>query len=149
MVERWICDSRVAEIMTREVISVSKDQSIRELVDMFEKYDFNSFPVEENGRLIGIVTKLNLLKAFSLGLEFRRTAYLDMIYAENVGDVMRKATISLEVDDTVKRAIEYMVEFSLRSLPVVDNGKLVGMVSRKDVVRCLEMGDEEGGSRIP
>jgi len=98
--------------------------------------------VVEDGKLIGIVTKLDLLKAFSLGIEFHRIAYLEMMYAVKVGDIMRKAIVSLEPDETVKSVIEYMIEFSLRSLPVVEDGKLVGMVSRKDVVRCLEMTDD-------
>jgi len=143
MIHRRIRKAKVNEIMTTEVISIDKDQSIGDLMQMFEKYDFNSFPVVENGMLIGIVTKLDLLKAFSLGLEFHRIAYLEMVHAEKVRDIMRKSIVSLGIDETVKSAIEYMIEFSLRSLPVVDKGKLVGMVSRKDVVRCLEMISDE------
>ena len=139
IIERKIRDVRVKEIMTKDTIHIDKNDSIANLMKMFEKYDFNSFPVVVNGRIVGIITKLDLLKAFSLGLELRRIAYLNMIYAERVGDIMRKAVISLDPDDTVKRAIEYMIEFNLRSLPVVDEGKLVGMISRKDVLGCLEI----------
>ena len=149
MVEKRICNALVGEVMTREVITVDRDQSIGELRQMFERYDFNSFPVVEKGRLIGIITKLDLLKAFSLGLKFSRTAYFKMISSEKVEDIMREAVVSVESKDSVQRAIEYMVEFNLRSLPVVDQGQLVGMVSRKDVVKCLEMSYEGDGSPIP
>ena len=139
MVHRGVCSDVVKDIMTTNVISIDKDLSIGDLKQMFEKYDFNSFPVVENGKLVGIVTKLDLLKSFSLGIEFHRDDYLEMMYAEKVGDIMREAIVSMEPDETVKSAIEYMIEFRLRSLPVVEKGQLVGMVSRKDVLRCLEM----------
>lgn len=139
IVDKKIRDVKVKEIMTKDIVHIDRNDSIANLMKMFEKYDFNSFPVVDKGRMVGIITKLDLLKAFSLGLEFRRIAYLNMVYAEKVGDIMRKAVISLGPDDTVKRAIEYMIEFNLRSLPVVDGGKLVGMVSRKDVLSCLEI----------
>jgi CBS domain-containing protein len=53
------------QYMTRAVISVTREVTMRELEALFERYDFNSFPVVEGGRVIGIVTKFDFLKAFT------------------------------------------------------------------------------------
>jgi len=138
MENKRIADVKVAKIMTRDVITVEPDLSIRELKELFEKHDFNAFPVVENDRPVGIVTKLDLLRAFSMGRKFTRGAYFKLL-SENVGDIMRRAIISVRPDDWIRTAIEYMVEFRLRSLPVLYDGRLVGILSRKDVIRCLDI----------
>lgn len=131
----------VAKVMTRSVVTVTEDTSVKELKRLFEKHDFNSFPVVENGELTGIVTKLDFMRAFSMGVQFRMSRFFDL-YAKRVGDIMRRATVSLRPDDTIERAVEYMVEFGLRSLPVVEGRKLVGIVSRGDLMDHLLIEDE-------
>lgn len=142
-IKKVVKDLRVRDVMTREVIAIHEDMTIKDLKALFDKYDYNGFPVVRDGYLVGIVTKLDLLKTFSPGKSVSKTDFLKL-FAENVGEIMRKAVISINVDDDLKKAIEYMVEFKLRSLPVVDNeGKLVGMVSRKDIMDHLLITDAD------
>jgi CBS domain-containing protein len=51
--------------MTRDVTTVTREVTLRDLEALFEKHDFNSFPVMEQGKLLGIVTKFDFLKAFA------------------------------------------------------------------------------------
>lgn len=133
---RRIKDLKIEEIMTSDVITVERDTSVKELKELFERYDFNAFPVVENQEIVGIVTKLDFLKIFSIGLQFSMTEYWKL-FAEKVADVMREAVVTVHPKDTLEKAVEYMVEFKLRSLPVVDGKKLVGIISRKDVIKHL------------
>jgi CBS domain-containing protein len=145
-VRKAIEDLRVKDVMTKNVIAIHENTSITELKALFDKYDYNGFPVVRDGYLIGIVTKLDLLKTFSTGKSVSKTDLLKL-FAEKVGEIMRKAVISINADDDLKKAIEYMVEFKLRSLPVVDNeGKLVGMISRKDVMEHLLIAEDNNSS---
>src|SRR5665811_2618888 len=57
-------EQTVAGYMTRNVKTVTRGLTVRDLGDMFERDDFNSYPVEEDGQVIGIVTKFDLLKCF-------------------------------------------------------------------------------------
>lgn len=134
--KRSITSVKVEEAMTKDVHTVGKDVSIGELRELFDKYDYNAFPVVENERILGIVTKLDLMKTFTMGMGFSRSKYWDL-FAEKVDDIMRHSVISVKPTDPIERAVEYMVEFKLRSLPVVQNGKLVGMISRSDVMKHL------------
>jgi CBS domain-containing protein len=127
--------------MTKEVITVSPKTTVRELKDLFEKHDFNAFPVVENGILVGIVTKLDLMSVFSVGLRFSMTKYWNL-FANEVRRIMREAVVSVEPNDSIQRAVEYMVEFGLRSLPVVEGKRLVGIVSREDLMEHLLFEEE-------
>lgn len=133
---RRIAGKLVREVMSTDVVTVTEDMTVKQLKEAFDRHDFNAFPVVRNGRLVGIVTKLDLMRTFSTG----RSASMSKIYdlwAERVGDVMRAAIVSVGPEDPVQLAVDYMVEFKLRSLPVVEGRKVVGMVSRTDVLPCL------------
>jgi CBS domain-containing protein len=136
--ERHIARKKVREIMTSEVVTVTPETDLRTLKEMFERYDFNSFPVTEGGRMVGIVSKLDLLKAFSPGLNVSLGRALKL-YSKDAADIMHTATIFVSPDDDVSKAADYMVEFKLRSVPVLEKGVLKGMVSRQDIIRCLKM----------
>ncbi len=127
---------RIEEVMTSRVVTVGRHTKVGELKELFEKHDFNAFPVVENGNLVGIVTKLDFMRIFSVGMRFSLTRYHEL-FAGEVGQVMREALVTLTPKDTVEKAVEYMVEFGLRSLPVVEGKKLVGMVSRRDLMQHL------------
>jgi CBS domain-containing protein len=86
--------------------------------------------------MVGIVTKLDLMRTFSSGRSLSITGIYNL-WAEKVEDVMRTAIISVKPEDSVQLAVDYMVEFKLRSLPVLDGKRVVGMISRTDVLSCL------------
>lgn len=127
---------KIEDVMTTKVITVGRRTRVSELKALFDKHDFNAFPVVENGNIVGIVTKLDFMRIFSIGMRFSLTRYHEM-FAEEVGRIMREALVTLTPDDTVEKAVEFMVEFGLRSLPVVEGKKLVGMVSRRDLMQHL------------
>lgn len=136
--ERHIARKKVKEIMTSEVVTVTPETDLRTLKEMFERYDFNSFPVLDGNKMVGIVSKLDLLKAFSPGLNVSLGRALKL-YSKDAADIMHTATIFVSPDDDVSKAADYMVEFKLRSVPVLEKGALKGMVSRQDIIRCLKM----------
>ena len=136
--QRHIASAKVGDIMTREVVTVSPKTDLKKLKEMFEQYDFNSFPVVDRDRVVGVVSKLDLLRAFSVGLSASVGRFLTL-YSKSVADIMHTAIVLVSPEDDVSKAADYMVEFKLRSIPVLEKGKLVGMVSRKDIIQCLKI----------
>lgn len=124
--------------MTKEVVTVAPETDLRTLKEMFERYDFNSFPVVDKGQMVGTVSKLDLLKAFSPGLNVSLGRALKL-FSKDTGDIMHTATVFVSPEDDAARAADYMVEFKLRSMPVLEKGVLKGMVSRQDIIRCLKI----------
>ena len=123
--------------MTRAVTTVTRELTIRKLGDMFERDDFNTYPVEEDGQVIGIVTKFDLLKCFAFTPSQMVPRYGELMN-RIVADVMTSEFIYVRSDTKLTRVLQLMVEHRIRSIPVIDSGhRLAGIIAREDVVRAL------------
>ena len=140
--------TRVNDIMSSAPTSVHTSTTIKQLLELFDRHDFNAFPVTNAvNELVGIVTKVDLLRALRRieAHDVRESAKTSEL---SVGEIMRDGVISVDGEAPIGEAADAMVETGLRSIPVVlDSGgrpQLVGMVSRGDVIRGfrLAMQDE-------
>jgi CBS domain-containing protein len=122
--------------MTSTVTTVGRDLSIREANDMFERDDFNSYPVQEDGQVIGIVTKFDLLKCFAFTPNQILPRYTELM-KRTVGDVMTSDFIYVRPETRLTRVLQLMVEHRLRSIPVIDGEKLAGIIAREDILKAL------------
>lgn len=127
----------VGQYMTRNPVSVGRDVTLRDIENMLHDHDFNALPVVEDGKLVGIATKFDFLKAFAFTTR-QLVPHYDELMARKVGDVMTVAVVTVEPTSPLTRALQLMVDMKARSLPVVEDGKLVGMVSRTDIMRALK-----------
>jgi len=123
--------------MTRAVRTVTREQTVRDLGEMFERDDFNSYPVEEDGQVIGIVTKFDLLKCFVFTPSQMVPPY-EQLMNRTVGDVMTSEFIYVRTDTKLTRVLQLMVDHRIRSVPALDNGhRLAGIIARRDVLKAL------------
>ena len=90
----------VDQYMTRAVISVTGAVTLGELEALFERYDFNSFPVVEEGRILGIVTKFDFLRAFTFTTG-QMVPHYDELMRRRVADVMTKAVTHVEPQNSI------------------------------------------------
>ena len=130
-------EETVAGHMTRAVKTVTRELKVRELGAMFERDDFNTYPVEENEQVIGIVTKFDLLKCFAFTPNQMVPRYSELM-SRTVADVMISEFIYVRPDTRLTRVLQLMVEHRIRSIPVIDGGhRLAGIIAREDVLRAL------------
>jgi CBS domain-containing protein len=129
--------------MTRTVTTVRRDLTIREVNDMFERDDFNSYPVQEDEQVVGIVTKFDLLRCFAFTPSQIVPRYADLM-KRTVADVMTSDFIYVRPETRLTRVLQLMVEHRLRSIPVMDGDqKLAGIIAREDILKALaETADE-------
>jgi CBS domain-containing protein len=125
------------EYMTRDVTTVTRDVTLRDLEALFEKHDFNSFPVVEEGKMLGIVTKFDFLRAFAFTTG-QMVPHYDDLMKRAVAEVMTEAVVHVEPTAPLTRVLQLMVSLKARSFPVIGpERQLVGMISREDVMRAL------------
>src|SRR4051794_24814576 len=123
--------------MTRKVKTVARDLTLRELGDLFEREDFNTYPVEENGQVAGLVSKFDHLACFVF-TPARMMPRYDELMGRTVADVMTSEFIYVGTDTRLTRVLQLMVDHRIRSMPVIDGGqRLAGIVAREDVMRAL------------
>jgi CBS domain-containing protein len=124
--------------MTRNVKAVQRDQNLLALSEMFEADDFNSYPVEDDGQVVGIVTKFDILKCFAFSPSQMLPRYHDLM-SRRIGDVMTPEFIYVSPDTRLTRVLQIMVEHRIRSIIVLNHlQKLVGIIAREDVITALK-----------
>lgn len=128
----------VADYMTREPRTVARDMTMRELGELFEKEDFNAYPVTDGAQVVGVVSKFDYLSCFVFTSARIIPRYHDLML-RTVADVMTAEFIYVAPETRLTRVLELMVNHRLRSMPVLDGDqRLVGIISRKDVTRALQ-----------
>ena len=120
----------VKDIMTTNLVLFTVEQSIHEVMNAFIKNKISGGPVvDDRGRLIGVISEADCMK------EVSDSRYFNMpILDKSVGHFMTKEVETLPASMTLFDAASRFHETSRRRFPVLDNNKLVGQVSRKDIV---------------
>jgi CBS-domain-containing membrane protein len=132
------------QYMTRDVITVARSTTLRELEQLFECHDFNAFPVVEAGTVLGLVTKLDFLKAFIFTTD-QIVPHYDELMQKVVADVMTEVVMHVDATSPLTRVLQMMVDLKARSLPVIGSDRqLAGMISREDVMRALKDATSDG-----
>lgn len=130
-------EETAAGYMTRAVKTVTRELTVRELADMFERDDFNSYPVQDDGQVVGIVTKFDILKCFAFTPNQMVPRYADLMN-RTVADIMTPEFLYVHPDTRLTRVLQLMVEHRIRSIPVLDaNQRLAGIVAREEILRAL------------
>ena len=128
----------VSQFMTRTVITVKRQTTMRELAVLFKKHDFNAFPVVEDGNLLGIISKFDFLRAFAFTTG-QVVPHYNELMSRPASEVMTEAVVHVDQTSPLTRVLQLMVSLKTRSFPVMSaDGQLVGMISREDVMRALE-----------
>jgi CBS domain-containing protein len=127
-----------AQYMTRSVTTVTRQVTMGELGKLFEKHDFNSFPVVEGGSMLGIVTKFDFLRTFAFTTG-QILPHYDELMQRPVAEMMTEAVVHVEPTAPLTRVLQLMVSLKTRSFPVIGpERQLVGIISREDVMRALK-----------
>lgn len=125
------------DVMTREPVTLGPDASLSQAQAIFDEHEFNGLPVlGADGELLGVVTKLDLLRAFRFGDDHMFPPY-EEIMSYPVRDVMSEQTLTVTPRARLSRVLEKLVQTGLKSFPVLDGDTLVGIVSREDVLGAL------------
>ena len=125
-------NKKVKEIMTTDVITTSCDVDVVCAFEKLMKNKISSLPVVEDGKLVGIITATDvghnlILDKYELGT--------------SVKEIMIKPVVTVSPDDNIETAINIMKDNSssriLNQLPVVEDGKLVGIISDGDIIQIF------------
>ncbi|MFH1100551.1 MAG: CBS domain-containing protein [Methanobacteriota archaeon] len=124
---------KVREVMTSGVISVDKDVSLKRVLDLMEKYDVTKIPVLEQKKIVGIVSD-NII-AYKLGSFRKRMVSASRLHASSV---IEKKFETVSPDAEVATILRKVGEPGPTMLPVVEKGKLVGVVTKADLLPLVK-----------
>ncbi len=141
----------VSERMSRPVISVSPDAPIHDVLAMFKKEHIRRAPVMKDGKLVGIISQGDLLNASPSPVTTLSIWEMNYLLSKvTVKRVMSKKVITVDVDTPIEEAARIMADSKIGGLPVLNNGRVVGMITETDLFKIfLElMGARDKGIRV-
>jgi CBS domain-containing protein len=115
----------IRDAMTEDPRSIGASESVVEAARLMRDEHIGSLPVTEGERLVGMITDRDLTT--------RVVAEAAVPETTSVGDVYSRDLISVEPDNDLEEALQLMARHQVRRLPVVENGRLVGMVAQADI----------------
>lgn len=152
----------VEEVMTRDVITCSPTDKIEDIVLLMGEKNISGIPVLEGDRLVGIVTEEDIMRL--LAVPPKGTSYLwlpspfevlleiplkDILQLRRmqesvkdvgerpISDVMTRKVVMVSPDEDIEAAAALMVRHKFNRLPVVKDGKIVGIIARDDIIHGL------------
>jgi CBS domain-containing protein/anti-sigma regulatory factor (Ser/Thr protein kinase) len=126
-VQELVYELKIEQVMTKNVIWVTPECTIRELKELLRVKRISGVPVVHEGQLVGMISIENLIVALEKG-ELEAT----------VGEKMTRRVVSVRADDSVVSAVNLFARLGYGRFPVVDaEGKLVGILTKGDIVRGL------------
>jgi CBS domain-containing protein len=152
---------KVREIMTKDVIAVAPKTTIREAAQLMVDHGISGLPVvNDDGRMVGIVTEGDLILRqkperkvpwwdLSLGPGEELAREYQKAHGTTVAEVMTRAVLSIGPDLPIESAADLLDGHRIRRLPVIEDGRLVGIVSRGDLIKTLAAAPAREGGHLP
>ncbi|MHC4265062.1 MAG: CBS domain-containing protein [Planctomycetota bacterium] len=120
---------KVKDVMTKNVVCVKKDTLIPEALEYLERHNISGLPVvEDDMTLVGILSEKDVLRFFYEEIEFKNKA---------VAEYMTQPAISYDEEEELLGVCTCLENHFIRRLPVTKNGKLTGIVSRRDIIKYI------------
>ncbi|WP_411895527.1 HPP family protein [Winogradskyella sp. A2] len=132
----------IKEVMTKNVVCISPDQFLLDVKHIYEKKEFHHhIPVVENDKLVGMVSLVDFMYHISgAGLSDNHQVYKTL----KVKDIMSPNPFYVNTDATVKEVATVLKEGRFRAIPVLDDNKVIGIVSTADIIKhFLDLAEAE------
>jgi CBS domain-containing protein len=115
-------------IMTTNVVTITPDMAIKDAIELLLRLQISGLPVvDQQGRLVGVITEFAMLAM----------VYDQEVQSQSVGQHMTREVFTVEATDPISRIADLCIVHRVRRVPVMKNGKLVGVIARRDVLRAL------------
>ncbi len=146
---------KAADIMYSAVVTATPDHTVQEAAGLMVENGISGLPVvDKSGKLVGIVSESDLMRHAEAGTDHHRSWWLRALMgrdglarefvkenAQRVSDVMSKNVITATPETPVRELAETLEQNGIKRLPIISGGKVVGIVSRANLLRALARGE--------
>ena len=124
--------------MTNSVVTVTPDQALRDATDLMRSKRIRQLPVVDQGKLVGIITDRDIKRATPSVLSgIDRDEYDRILEETKIAQFMTKEPMTLTPDTPLKVAVKIFIDQKIGGCPVVENGRLVGIITQIDALRAF------------
>lgn len=150
-----------AAIMTRDVITVGPDDIVARVAEVLTKHGISAVPVcEKDGTVVGMISEGDLMRPFGQENALRRDWWLNLIAEgtelgsefidyirldrRRARDLMTRTVVTAQETASLPELADLLSQHHIKRVPILRDGKLVGIVSRADIVRAVAQGQAGG-----
>jgi len=141
---------KAIDVMIRDVVTVTPDTEVSKAVSLLAQHDISALPVVDGDELVGIISEADLLHRTEIGTETHRPWWLEAItpastlaeefaksHGKKVSELMTENVITASEDDSLADLATLLERHRIKRVPIVKDGKLVGIVSRSNLIQAL------------
>jgi CBS domain-containing protein len=129
---------KIAEVMTRSLVTLTPEQTLRDAVELLRSKHIRHLPVVEDSRLIGIVTDRDVKRATpSLLSGVDRDEYDRVLDETKIAQIMTREPMTVTPETGLKAAVKVFIDRKVGALPVVSGSQLVGIVTEIDLLKVF------------
>lgn len=114
----------VNDVMSKNVVVIKKDATIKEASEVMSKIGIGSLVVAEDNKIIGMLTNNDIVKSVASEKPAQSTL---------IEDIMEKDVVTIGPDKTIQDAVDLMIQHKIRQIPVVEGDKIKGILSVTDI----------------
>ncbi len=129
----------VSQIMTKNVVTLTTTDELTTAEALFKQHDIRHIPVVEGKAVVGMLSYTDLMRiSFADAIDEQEQDVDTMVYNMfSIGQVMAKNVATVKINTTIKEVAEFLAKKEYHALPVVNNGKLMGIVTTTDLIKYL------------
>ena len=142
---------RAMDVMVRDVVTASPDEDVDQVVELLAKHDASTLPVvDDEGHVVGMIGDLDLMRRPEIGTEKHHPWWMEAMtpasklagkfaksHGRRVSEVMSTQVISASEDTPLGDIANLLEKHRIKRVPILRDGKLVGMVSRSNLIQAL------------
>jgi CBS domain-containing protein len=142
---------KAADVMVRDVITVKPDDKVADAVELLSTYDISALPVvDDNRRIVGILSEADLIQREEIGTQNQHQRWLEAIlpasklakefaksHGQRVEEVMTTRVVAASENTSLSEIAKLLEKHRIKRIPIVEEGVLVGIVSRSNLIQAL------------
>jgi CBS domain-containing protein len=149
---------KAMDVMVRDVVTVKPDSDVSDAIKLLSEHDVSALPVvDDEGTVIGVISEADLVRREEIGTERQRPWWLEALtpasilagdfaksHGRRVSEVMSTNVVSASADASLGEIATLLEKHRIKRVPILRDGKLVGIVSRSNLIQALASSSAEG-----
>ncbi|MEW6200746.1 MAG: CBS domain-containing protein [bacterium] len=128
---------RVKDYMTNNIVVIERDKPVSEAKRLLDENHFRHLPVVDDGKVVGIVSDRDINRTLAIAESVRTVCGVETDKDMKIEDIMTGDFLSIGGDESLRNAAKIMAERKIGCLPVVEDDRLVGIITETDIMRVF------------
>ena len=153
---------KAMDVMVRDVVTVKPETDVATAIKLLVENDISALPVvDQTGTVVGVISEADLVRRTEIGTDKQRPWWLEALtpgsllaeefsksHGRTVGEIMSPHVVSASEDASLGEIAALLERHRIKRVPIIKDGKLVGIVSRSNLIQALALASHSAGAAV-